>query len=103
MQIAGNSIHDNDDLAINSQNDGPTANDDWDSDRGWDERLGRQLALAARAHAFLARRAFVLPEDVKEVAPDVLRHRLSLHWEAEAEGATPDAVIGQLLASVRIP
>ncbi len=70
---------------------------------GASPRAAVHLALAARAHAFLARRAFVLPEDVKEVAPDVLRHRLSLHWEAEAEGATPDAVIEQLLSSVRIP
>jgi len=70
---------------------------------GASPRAAVHLALAARAHAFLAHRAFVLPEDVKEVAPDVLRHRLSLHWEAEAEGVTPDAVIARLLASVRIP
>jgi MoxR-like ATPase len=70
---------------------------------GASPRAAVHLALAARAHAFLARRAFVLPEDVKEVAPDVLRHRVLLHWEAEAEGTTPDMVIGQLLTSVRIP
>jgi MoxR-like ATPase len=70
---------------------------------GASPRAAVHLALAARAHAFLARRAYVLPEDVKEVAPDVLRHRLSLHWEAEADGATPDAVIDRLLASVRVP
>jgi MoxR-like ATPase len=70
---------------------------------GASPRAAVHLALAARAHAFLAHRAFVLPEDVKEVAPDVLRHRLSLHWEAEAAGATADGVIAELLASVRIP
>jgi MoxR-like ATPase len=70
---------------------------------GASPRAAVHLALAARAHAFLARRAFVLPEDVKVEAPDVLRHRVLLHWEAEAEGATPDGVIGQLLTSVRIP
>jgi MoxR-like ATPase len=70
---------------------------------GASPRAAVHLVLAARAHAFLAHRAFVLPEDVKEVAPDVLRHRVLLHWEAEAEGATPDAVIARLLTSVRIP
>jgi MoxR-like ATPase len=70
---------------------------------GASPRAAVHLALAARAHAFLAHRAFVLPEDVKEVAADVLRHRVLLHWEAEAEGTTPDHVVEQLLTSVRIP
>jgi MoxR-like ATPase len=70
---------------------------------GASPRAAIHLTWAARAHAFLARRAFVLPEDVKAVAADVLRHRLVLHWEAEAEGVTPDRIVEQLLTSVRIP
>jgi MoxR-like ATPase len=61
------------------------------------------LNLAARAHAFLQHRAFVTPEDVRAVAPDVLRHRLVLTYEAEAESITSDQVIEQLLAHIPVP
>jgi MoxR-like ATPase len=61
------------------------------------------LTLAARAHAFLRRRAFVTPEDVKAVAYDVLRHRLTLTYEAEAEEVTPEKVISRVLDRVEVP
>ena len=55
------------------------------------------------AVAFLEGREYVLPEDVKRVAPSVLRHRLLLSYEAEAEGCTPDAIVREVLASVPTP
>ncbi|CAM3232159.1 AAA family ATPase [Rhodothermus bifroesti] len=61
------------------------------------------LNLAARAHAFLQHRAFVTPEDVRAVAPDVLRHRLVLTYEAEAESITSDHIVQQLLAHIPVP
>ncbi|MGC4000586.1 MAG: MoxR family ATPase [Anaeromyxobacter sp.] len=61
------------------------------------------LALAARAHAFLRRRAFVTPEDVKAVAYDVLRHRITLTYEAEAEEVTPEKVVSRVLERVEVP
>jgi MoxR-like ATPase len=53
--------------------------------------------------AFLKRRGFVIPEDVKELAADVLRHRIILSYEAEAEEMTSDDVIQKILASVEVP
>ena len=61
------------------------------------------LVRAARARAFLDERDFVTPHDVKRVAPDVLRHRILLSYEAEADGITPDAVIAALLSAVETP
>ena len=61
------------------------------------------LVQAARARAFLDGRDYVLPHDVKRVAPDVFRHRLLLTYEAEAEGATPDGLIQELLGRVPTP
>jgi MoxR-like ATPase len=61
------------------------------------------LAMAARAHAFLRRRAFVTPEDVKAVAYDVLRHRITLTYEAEAEEVTPEKVVSRVLDRVEVP
>uniref|UniRef100_UPI0038CBFDC2 AAA family ATPase n=1 Tax=Anaeromyxobacter oryzisoli TaxID=2925408 RepID=UPI0038CBFDC2 len=61
------------------------------------------LALAARAHAFLRRRAFVTPEDVKAVAYDVLRHRITLTYEAEAEELTPEKVVSKVLDRIEVP
>lgn len=61
------------------------------------------LDRCARAHAWLAGRDYVLPEDVHAVAPDVLRHRVLLSYEAEAEGVRGDQVIAQLLARVALP
>ncbi len=61
------------------------------------------LMKAAKAHAFLQQRSYVTPHDVKTLAPDVLRHRVSLTYEAEAEGKTPEDIIEQILLSVLVP
>ncbi len=61
------------------------------------------LAVAARATAFLDGRAFVTPQDIKAIAPDVLRHRLNPSYEAEAEGLDADALVGRLLEHVVVP
>jgi MoxR-like ATPase len=70
---------------------------------GASPRATISLAAAARAVALLDGRDFATPDDVKEVAPDVLRHRLLLTYEAEAEGLSADAVVREILASVRTP
>jgi MoxR-like ATPase len=61
------------------------------------------LARAAKAMAMVRGRGFVIPEDVKELAADVLRHRVILTYEAEAEDVTPDAVVARLLDRIRVP
>jgi len=61
------------------------------------------LALAAKAQAFLAGRHFVTPQDVKSVAPDVLRHRILMSYEAEADDITSDRVIQDILSSLPVP
>jgi MoxR-like ATPase len=61
------------------------------------------LGQAARAHAFLRGRAFVTPDDVKSIAPDVLRHRVLTSFEADAEGVTSDAIVARLLSVVEAP
>ncbi|MFM2243625.1 MAG: hypothetical protein RLZ97_2481, partial [Verrucomicrobiota bacterium] len=61
------------------------------------------LALTARAHAFIQGRAFVTPQDVKDMAPDVLRHRILLSYEAEAEEMTTDQIISRILAKLPVP
>ncbi len=61
------------------------------------------LKSAAMGHAFLQRRAYVTPQDVIEMAPDVLRHRLKLSYEAEAENISADAVISKILSAIPIP
>ncbi len=69
---------------------------------GASPRASIALAQAARAHAFLDARAYTTPEDVKAVAPDVLRHRLILTYEAEADGVVPDAIVERMLDSVAV-
>ncbi len=61
------------------------------------------LAQASRAHAFLRGRAYVVPEDVKAMAPDVLRHRVLLTFEAEAEDVTTEGIISKVLDAVNVP
>ncbi len=70
---------------------------------GASPRASIYLVEAARARAFLEGRDYVVPHDLKRVAPDVLRHRLLLTYEAEAEGKTQDGVIRELLSSVPAP
>jgi MoxR-like ATPase len=59
--------------------------------------------MAARAHAFLQHRGYVTPEDVKAIGPDVLRHRVSLTYEAEAEEVTADQVVRRVFEAVEVP
>lgn len=61
------------------------------------------LALAARVYAFLRRRAYVIPEDVRAMSKDVLRHRIGLSYEAEAENISSDQIIDEILNAVPIP
>ena len=70
---------------------------------GASPRAGAMLAQAVRSLASIRGRAYALPEDVKELAPDVLRHRLVLTYEAEARGISADQVVERLLAGVGIP
>ncbi len=70
---------------------------------GASPRAGIALALAARALAFMEGRAYVTPEDVKELAPDVLRHRILLTYEAEAEEITADDLIARILNELKTP
>jgi MoxR-like ATPase len=61
------------------------------------------LAQASRAHAFLRGRTFVTPEDVKAIAPDVLRHRVLTTYEAEAEEVTSDTIVAKILSTIESP
>ncbi|HEY2783896.1 MAG TPA: MoxR family ATPase [Fimbriiglobus sp.] len=70
---------------------------------GASPRATLALFRAAKAHAFLAGRGFVAPEDVKQMAPDVLRHRVLTSYEAEARDVTPDQVVKQVLDSLPVP
>lgn len=70
---------------------------------GASPRASIWLGLASRAHAFLRGRGYVTPQDVKSTAPDVLRHRIILSYEAEAEGKSTDNVIETLLERIEVP
>ena len=70
---------------------------------GCSPRASINLALAAKAYAFLQNRAFVIPEDVRAIASDVMCHRLGLTYEAEAENKTAFDIIQQILATVQVP
>ncbi|MDP4225851.1 MAG: ATPase, partial [Bacteroidota bacterium] len=61
------------------------------------------LAMAAKAYAFIKRRGYVIPEDVRAVAYDVLRHRLGLTYEAEAENIKSEDIITSILNIVEVP
>ncbi|MBI3510093.1 MAG: MoxR family ATPase [Bacteroidetes bacterium] len=70
---------------------------------GGSPRASISLAQAAKAYAFLQQRAFVIPDDIRAVAYDVLRHRIGLTYEAEAENITSETVIRDVLAVVQVP
>jgi MoxR-like ATPase len=72
-------------------------------DYGASPRATISLATASRTNAFLERRPYVTPQDVKSVAPDILRHRVILTYEAEAEEVTPEDVVQRVLDGVRVP
>ncbi len=61
------------------------------------------LANAARVYAFIKRRGYVIPEDVRAVAHDVLRHRIGITYEAEAENVTSEDIVNQILDHVEVP
>jgi MoxR-like ATPase len=70
---------------------------------GASPRASIYLTLAAKAHAFIRRRGHVTPDDIKSICPDVLRHRIILTYEAEAEEKTSDEVIKQILDNIEVP
>ena len=91
-------------LVLATRNPGAYGDDlaDW-LQYGASPRATIGLDRCARAHAWLAGRDYVGPEDIQAVAYDVLRHRLILRFEAEAEGVTADQVIGELIARIAVP
>ena len=70
---------------------------------GCSPRASINLALASKAYAFIKRRGYVIPEDVRAVCHDVMRHRIGLTYEAEAENITADEIIAQILNVVEVP
>ena len=70
---------------------------------GGSPRASINLALAAKAYAFIKRRGYVIPEDVRAVCLDVMRHRIGLTYEAEAENITTEHIINELLNAVEVP
>lgn len=70
---------------------------------GGSPRASINLALAAKAYAFIKRRGYVIPEDVRAVCLDVMRHRIGLTYEAEAENITTEYIINELLNVVEVP
>ena len=70
---------------------------------GGSPRASINLALAARSYAFIKRRGYVIPEDVRAVAHDVLRHRIGLTYEAEATNVTSDEIVSKILNKVEVP
>ncbi len=70
---------------------------------GASPRASINLALAAKAFAFIKRRGYVIPEDVRSICPDVMRHRIGLTYEAEAENVNQDNIIAEILNVVEVP
>ena len=70
---------------------------------GGSPRASINLAMASKSFAFIKRRGFVIPEDVRAVCHDVLRHRIGLTYEAEAENITTEEIISEVLNTVEVP
>ena len=70
---------------------------------GGSPRASISLAMASKAYAFIKRRGYVIPEDVRAVCNEVLRHRLGLTYEAEAENVTPEQLIEKIINAVNVP
>ena len=70
---------------------------------GASPRASISLAMASKAYAFIKRRGYVIPEDVRAVCYDVLRHRIGLTYEAEANNITTEDVISEILNIVEVP
>ena len=70
---------------------------------GGSPRASISLAMASKAYAFIKRRGYVIPEDVRAVCNEVLRHRIGLTYEAEAENVTPEQIIEKVINAVIVP
>ena len=70
---------------------------------GGSPRASINLAKAARAYAFIKHRGYVIPEDVRAVAYDVLRHRIGLSYEAEADSVNSEEIISKIINKVEVP
>lgn len=70
---------------------------------GGSPRASINLALAAKAYAFIKRRGYVIPEDVRAICMDVLRHRIGLTYEAEAENITSEHIVSEILNTIEVP
>jgi MoxR-like ATPase len=70
---------------------------------GGSPRASINLAIAAKAHAFLNKRGYVIPEDVRSICKDVMRHRIGLTYEAEAENITTEHVVDEILKIIPVP
>ncbi len=70
---------------------------------GGSPRASINLALAAKAHAYMQRRGFVIPDDIKAICKDVLRHRVGLTYEAEAENITAEQVVDDIMRVIKVP
>jgi len=70
---------------------------------GGSPRASINLAKAARAYAFIKRRGYVVPEDVRAIAHDVLRHRIGLTYEAEASNVTSEEIVSKIINKVEVP
>ncbi len=70
---------------------------------GGSPRASINLALAAKAQAFINRRGFVIPDDIRNICTDILRHRIGLSYEAEAENITQEDIIKQIVATIEVP
>ena len=70
---------------------------------GASPRASINLALAAKAYAFIKRRGYVIPEDVRAICMDVMRHRVGITYEAEAENMTSEMIVSEILNAVEVP
>jgi MoxR-like ATPase len=70
---------------------------------GGSPRASINLALAGKAHAFMQQRGYVIPEDIKAICKDVLRHRIGITYEAEAENISSENIIDDILKTVQVP
>ena len=70
---------------------------------GASPRASINLALAARSYAFIKHRGYVIPEDIRAICYDVLRHRIGLSYEAEANNLTSEEIISEILNKVEVP
>ncbi len=70
---------------------------------GGSPRASINLALAAKAHAFMHKRGYVIPDDIKAICKDVMRHRIGLTYEAEAENITSEKIVDDILNVIAVP